>query len=160
MRRNSLISDVIRFVLWGWIPVVQQLTWFWSLEKKAKKLLSSKDPKKRGLGRSIVRFMCEPLYWETTYLHNRGGWLANRHVKLVDLVVKSAVKAGDSDALSMEQWKSQCYETIGFVGPDRVISLRADALPASGRKRAKRAVKEINAAGHNQPLVIKEKVVA
>lgn len=160
MRRNSFISDVIAFVLWGWIPVLSQLVWFWGLERKAKKLLSSKDSKKRGFGRGIIRFMCEPIYWEVTYLHNRGGWLANRHVKLIDLVVKAAVKEGDSNAEMMEKWRIQCYETIGFVGPNRLVPVKNESIDAGSKKRQKRAAKQQPATVEVEPLVIKEQVVA
>lgn len=138
---SGLVLSIFRFILWGWIPVLRNLLWFRSLDRKARKYLSSSEPSKRGMGRSIVMFMCEHIFWELSYLHRRGGWLANRHIELIDFAAETAIAKNDVDKKSIEYWKTRCYETIGFVGPNRGFN-----LPSKKPK--------------TEPIVINETIVA
>lgn len=118
---KAFVADLLWFVFWGWFILLKDLMWFRSLERKSRKFLASADPKTRGLGRSVVMFMCEIIYFELTYLHARGGFFASRHLKLVDYAASMALEKGDVEKKQCEQWKNHCYETVGFVGPNRVL---------------------------------------
>ena len=121
------MTDTLVFLLWGWIPVLKNYLWFRALDRKARKALQSKDVTRRGFGRSLVMFMCELIYWEISYLHRRGGWLANRHLRLIDYAADSSLEKGDVQSKEIEKWRIHCYETIGFAGPNRVIHQTANA---------------------------------
>lgn len=110
-----MVGTVIRFLLYGWIAVGRTLLEFWKLERRARRLLRSECPKKRGMGRSTVRFMCEHFFWQTSVLHRRGGWLATRHLELVDYAATVALKKGDGGKPTVQDWKANCYATLGFV---------------------------------------------
>lgn len=118
---NGLITDTVVFLLWGWISVLRKFLAFRSLENKARRALGSEDAKHRGYGRSIITFMSEQIYFEISYLHKRGGWLANRHIDLIDYAVSVNSDRKDLDAKSIDKWKVRNYETIGFAGPNRVL---------------------------------------
>lgn len=104
------------------------------------------------MGRSIVMFLCEHIFWELSYLHKRGGWLANRHLELIDYAVSISLKKGDVEKESIENWRTRCYETVGFLNDGRAFS-----SPNKPKKLSRKSKPETPVV-KSKPIVINEMI--